>query len=231
MGKKYGFYTAQGLAGIGDLFNHACRATHRRHRQNDKFRKKPLQFNCFFLSIEKFFAGFTFPSCDFTGCFPIVFIFLHFFISQLSYILKLHSFLRRFLSIIHEFCFFSSLPAGDIISAQSKERITGKFPHFPPKRASAAGGASSFFCQETHDGGCAIVRPGCRVFFFFVDFVQTALTDARRVVIMISIYRGTDVRSARNAELRRLKPDPLNLSVNTVVGSKGTIRLRFPDMR
>ncbi len=145
MGKKYGFYTAQGLAGIGDLFNHACRATHRRHRQNDKFRKKPLQFNCFFLSIEKFFAGFTFPSCDFTGCFPIVFIFLHFFISQLSYILKLHSFLRRFLSIIHEFCFFSSLPAGDIISAQSKERITGKFPHFPPKRASAAGGASSSF--------------------------------------------------------------------------------------
>lgn len=79
MGKKYGFYTAQGLAGIGDLFNHACRATHRRHRQNDKFRKKPLQFNCFFLSIEKFFAGFTFPSCDFTGCFPIVFIFFAFF--------------------------------------------------------------------------------------------------------------------------------------------------------
>lgn len=87
------------------------------------------------------------------------------------------------------------------------------------------------FLPKTHDGGCAIVRPGCRVFFFFVDFVQTALTDARRVVIMISIYRGTDVRSARNAELRRLKPDPLNLSVNTVVGSKGTIRLRFPDMR
>ena len=155
---------------------------------------------------------FSYPSKNFSqvlhshpAILPVVFqlfsFFLHFFISQLSYILKLHSFLRRFLSIIHEFCFFSSLPAGDIISAQSKERITGKFPHFPPKRASAAGGASSFFCQETHDGGCAIVRPGCRVFFFFVDFVQTALTDARRVVIMISIYRGTDAfRPERRVE-------------------------------
>ncbi len=145
MGKKYGFYTAQGLAGIGDLFNHACRATHRRHRQNDKFRKNLCNSTVF-----------SYPSKNFSqvlhshpAILPVVFqlfsFFLHFFISQLSYILKLHSFLRRFLSIIHEFCFFSSLPAGDIISAQSKERITGKFPHFPPKRASAAGGASSSF--------------------------------------------------------------------------------------
>ena len=90
--------------------------------------------------------------------------------------------------------------------------------------------------MKTHGGGCAIVRPGCRVFFFcpqifftdscifasnLVHFLFLLLTFSDRFATIIPIYRGTNACPSEGIELRRLKPDPLNLSVNTVVGSKG----------
>ena len=87
--------------------------------------------------------------------------------------------------------------------------------------------------MKTHGGGCAIVRPGCHVFFFclfihscifpavFVYFLFFTLTFFRIFATIIPIYRGTNACPSEGIELRRLKPDPLNLSVNTVVGSKG----------
>ena len=93
-----------------------------------KIPEKTSAIKCFSLSIRKSFEFVAFESC----ILPIVFKKFSFFLQVLnpllSYILKLHSFLRRFLSIIHEFCFFSSLRAGDIISPQSKERMNRKVP-------------------------------------------------------------------------------------------------------
>lgn len=149
-------------------------------------------------------------------------------------IVYLHSCPSDGRDLFHEICIFSGRWGNAIIHPST----TGK-----PLSNQCCVYSPCFFARiplflfsemKTHGGGCAIVRPGCRVFFFcpqifftdscifasnFVHFLFLLLTFSDRFATIIPIYRGTNACPSEGIELRRLKPDPLNLLANTNAGS------------
>ena len=107
--------------------------------------------------------------------------------------------------LFHEICIFSGRWGNAIIHPST----TGK-----PLSNQCCVYSPCFFARiplflfsemKTHGGGCAIVRPGCHVFFFclfihscifpavFVYFLFFTLTFFRIFATIIPIYRGTTV--------------------------------------
>lgn len=149
--------------------------------------------------------GIYIPSCIFTLISVLFRLFLQDSAFITSYTVNLHNLFCRLLCIFHELCVFSSLVAGAIISTSSRDRQPQLFiSWFVPVQGYDILPFFSFL-PKTHDGGCATVRPGCRVFFFFSE--QKALNPPWVRSFFVLPFKRNDARRVGMVDVHRIRTD------------------------